>query len=169
MKINLPLIACVSAICLTLAACGSDDDDSDNSSSQNSSAAASSSSSAGWELVWSDEFDGTSIDSEKWSHEVNCTGGGNNELQCYTAREENSYVAEGKLHIVARKEAFSGPSKNDDDPGYDSADTSNKRDYTSARLRSKNKRSEEHTSELQSRENLVCRLLLEKKKKSVSQ
>src|SRR5690606_40474999 len=27
------------------------------------------------------------------------------------------------------------------------------------------KRSEEHTSELQSRENLVCRLLLEKKKK----
>src|SRR5690606_40126832 len=29
----------------------------------------------------------------------------------------------------------------------------------------KKKRSEEHTSELQSRENLVCRLLLEKKKK----
>src|SRR5690606_40207950 len=29
-------------------------------------------------------------------------------------------------------------------------------------------RSEEHTSELQSRENLVCRLLLEKKKKSYS-
>src|SRR5436309_6046088 len=28
-------------------------------------------------------------------------------------------------------------------------------------------RSEEHTSELQSRENLVCRLLLEKKKKTV--
>src|SRR5690606_39865860 len=28
-------------------------------------------------------------------------------------------------------------------------------------------RSEEHTSELQSRENLVCRLLLEKKKESV--
>src|SRR5690606_39640165 len=30
-------------------------------------------------------------------------------------------------------------------------------------------RSEEHTSELQSRENLVCRLLLEKKKKHLSQ
>src|SRR5690606_41137958 len=29
-------------------------------------------------------------------------------------------------------------------------------------------RSEEHTSELQSRENLVCRLLLEKKKKKTS-
>src|SRR5690606_40003054 len=32
-------------------------------------------------------------------------------------------------------------------------------------LRQKNCRSEEHTSELQSRENLVCRLLLEKKKR----
>src|SRR5690606_42034497 len=31
---------------------------------------------------------------------------------------------------------------------------------------STSQRSEEHTSELQSRENLVCRLLLEKKKKS---
>src|SRR5690606_12712260 len=30
-----------------------------------------------------------------------------------------------------------------------------------------NSRSEEHTSELQSRENLVCRLLLEKKKKKI--
>src|SRR5436309_11071542 len=32
--------------------------------------------------------------------------------------------------------------------------------------RSRSDRSEEHTSELQSRENLVCRLLLEKKKKN---
>src|SRR5215475_14824891 len=34
------------------------------------------------------------------------------------------------------------------------------------RHRSRVARSEEHTSELQSRENLVCRLLLEKKKKN---
>src|SRR5690606_40371959 len=33
-------------------------------------------------------------------------------------------------------------------------------------IQSRSWRSEEHTSELQSRENLVCRLLLEKKKKS---
>src|SRR2546430_11471721 len=33
------------------------------------------------------------------------------------------------------------------------------------RSRSSNRRSEEHTSELQSQSNLVCRLLLEKKKK----
>src|SRR5207302_3284029 len=36
---------------------------------------------------------------------------------------------------------------------------------TGCPLRSPRCRSEEHTSELQSRENLVCRLLLEKKKK----
>src|SRR5690606_39698207 len=35
---------------------------------------------------------------------------------------------------------------------------------TRARRRGGRRRSEEHTSELQSRENLVCRLLLEKKK-----
>src|SRR5690606_42109400 len=34
-----------------------------------------------------------------------------------------------------------------------------------AHTRAVDRRSEEHTSELQSRENLVCRLLLEKKKK----
>src|SRR5690349_23948563 len=34
-----------------------------------------------------------------------------------------------------------------------------------SRLRARGRRSEEHTSELQSRRDLVCRLLLEKKKK----
>src|SRR5436309_3967501 len=37
--------------------------------------------------------------------------------------------------------------------------------YLLARRGETSRRSEEHTSELQSRENLVCRLLLEKKKK----
>src|SRR2546427_9498722 len=36
------------------------------------------------------------------------------------------------------------------------------------RLRERPGRSEEHTSELQSQSNLVCRLLLEKKKKTVN-
>src|SRR5690606_40747970 len=36
-------------------------------------------------------------------------------------------------------------------------------------LQGPDKRSEEHTSELQSRENLVCRLLLEKKKSTKNQ
>lgn len=29
-----------------------------------------------WEMIWSDEFDGSRIDSNKWTHEVNCLGGG---------------------------------------------------------------------------------------------
>src|SRR5436309_9255371 len=37
---------------------------------------------------------------------------------------------------------------------------------TGSWMRPVDRRSEEHTSELQSRENLVCRLLLEKKKKT---
>src|SRR5256885_4057379 len=41
-------------------------------------------------------------------------------------------------------------------------------DALAALRRTKKKRSEEHTSELQSPCNLVCRLLLEKKKKKIS-
>lgn len=110
-------------------------------SSSSSSLAASSSSApaTGWELVWSDEFDGSAIDTSKWSFEKNCMGGGNNELQCYTDRTDNAFVADGKLHIVAKKETFSGQAKGDDDPAYNADDKSVTRDYTSARLRSKNK------------------------------
>ncbi|WP_339898530.1 family 16 glycosylhydrolase [uncultured Gilvimarinus sp.] len=90
-------------------------------------------------MVWSDEFEGSSIDSSKWSHEVNCWGGGNNEQQCYTDRADNSYVQDGKLFIVARQETFSGPAVNNEDPGYNPADTSATMPYTSARLRTRNK------------------------------
>ncbi|APE07784.1 glycosyl hydrolase family 16 [Alteromonas sp. RW2A1] len=54
-----------------------------------------------WQLVWSDEFDGSSIDENKWTHEVDCAGGGNNEAQCYTDSESNSFVDNGMLNIVA--------------------------------------------------------------------
>lgn len=93
----------------------------------------------GWELVWSDEFDGSNIDTTKWSFEKNCTGGGNNELQCYTDRSDNAFVANGKLHLVAKKETFAGQAKGDDEPNYNVNDKSVVRDYTSARLRSKSK------------------------------
>ena len=99
---------------------------------------------SGWVLAFADEFDtavdtgtGSGIDPTRWSHEVNCWGGGNNEQQCYTARVENSFVAGGFLHIVAREERYSGPAVQDDAPGYDRADTSTTLPFTSARLRSK--------------------------------
>ena len=28
----------------------------------------------GWELIWYDEFDGNSINTTKWQHEVDCWG-----------------------------------------------------------------------------------------------
>ncbi len=54
-----------------------------------------------WQLVWSDEFDGDAIDTSKWTHEIDCDGGGNQEQQCYTDSTANSYVADGILNIVA--------------------------------------------------------------------
>ena len=62
-----------------------------------------------WALVWSDEFEGESLDETKWGYEVDCWGGGNEERQCYTARSENSFVRDGILHIIARRENAVGP------------------------------------------------------------
>jgi len=61
-----------------------------------------------WTLVWSDEFNGTELDPEKWVPETSCWGGGNNELQCYTNRSENIKVSDGVLKLSAREEAFRG-------------------------------------------------------------
>lgn len=55
-----------------------------------------------WELVWSDEFDGGSLDLDKWTFEINCDGGGNAEEQCYTDSPENLFIEDGILNIVAR-------------------------------------------------------------------
>lgn len=54
-----------------------------------------------WVMVWNDEFDGSSISSNKWNFEVNCAGGGNNEKQCYTDSNDNAFVRDGMLNIVA--------------------------------------------------------------------
>ncbi|MFA6542076.1 MAG: glycoside hydrolase family 16 protein [Bacteroidota bacterium] len=71
----------------------------------------------GWTLVWNDEFNGTVVDTNKWEYEVNGNGGGNNELQYYTARKENSYIDSGALVIEAKQENYLG------------------KNYTSARMR----------------------------------
>ena len=75
----------------------------------------------GYTLVWNDEFSTASVDLSKWSYEVNGDGGGNNELQYYTALPTNSYIEGGALVIQANKESY----KN--------------KEYTSARMRTLNK------------------------------
>ena len=49
----------------------------------------------GYTLTWNDEFDKANIDLTKWEYEVNGDGGGNNELQYYTAFPNNSFIENG--------------------------------------------------------------------------
>ncbi len=65
---------------------------------------------ADWQLYWSDEFDGNSVNANNWTFDIgNGSGGwGNNELEYYTSRPENVYTANGLLHIVARQESYGG-------------------------------------------------------------
>jgi beta-glucanase (GH16 family) len=61
-----------------------------------------------WQLVWSDEFDGTVLDAKKWSRNVWPARKVNDEDQAYTAREKNLRVEDGKLVIEAHKEDYEG-------------------------------------------------------------
>lgn len=89
----------------------------------------------GWELVWSDEFSGAALGSG-WDREENCWGGGNNELQCYTDRPDNIQVADGKLHLIARREPHTGLAVSED--AEDAASAGEKtQPHTSARIRTK--------------------------------
>jgi len=78
---------------------------------------------AGWELVWSDEFEGARLDYSKWEIEVNAFGGGNQELQIYTDRPQNVRVEGGMLVLEALRER--------------TGIAGTERDYSSGRIRSK--------------------------------
>lgn len=73
-----------------------------------------------YNLVWSDEFNGSSVNTSDWNFETGGSGWGNNELQYY--RAENATVSGGFLTITAKKESFGG------------------RNYTSARMTTAGKR-----------------------------
>lgn len=79
-----------------------------SSSDKVTEAAEVTSSSSSSPYLWNDEFDGTAIDTSKWTFETGATGWGNNEWQYYTARSENAYVQDGILHIRANKEDYEG-------------------------------------------------------------
>jgi beta-glucanase (GH16 family) len=61
-----------------------------------------------WKLVWADEFDGDTLNTDLWSYmigdgtEYGIPGWGNNELQYY--QEENVKVADGVLTITAKRQ-----------------------------------------------------------------
>jgi len=78
-------------------------------------------------LVWADEFSTNgAVDDNKWFHQTQLPAGGswfNGEVQHYTNQVSNSFVNNGELNIVAKKETFT-------DQGFT-------KNYTSARLNSK--------------------------------
>ena len=63
-----------------------------------------------WNIVWSDEFNGTSINRSNWTFETgNNDGWGNSELEYYTSNTNNAYVdGNGFLHIVALEQSMGG-------------------------------------------------------------
>ncbi|PKP15495.1 MAG: hypothetical protein CVU07_09925, partial [Bacteroidetes bacterium HGW-Bacteroidetes-23] len=79
------------------------------------------------DLVWSDEFETNgAINSTKWHHQTQLPSGGswfNGEVQHYTNLISNSFVNNGFLNIVAKKENYTNQGVT--------------KQYTSARLNSK--------------------------------
>jgi beta-glucanase (GH16 family) len=63
---------------------------------------------ADWTNVWSDEFDGSAVDTSKWTYDTGGGGWGNNEKEYYTSRTNNAYVSGGLLHIRAQIEDTNG-------------------------------------------------------------
>jgi beta-glucanase (GH16 family) len=61
-----------------------------------------------WDLTWSDEFNGNEINHSNWTYDIAAHGLGNNELEYYTDRPENSRVEDGNLIIEAIKESYGG-------------------------------------------------------------
>jgi beta-glucanase (GH16 family) len=55
-------------------------------------------------LNWSEEFEGTQLNSATWSYDLGNSGWGNNELQNYTNSASNIEVSNGSLKITARND-----------------------------------------------------------------
>ena len=62
----------------------------------------------GYKLLWSDEFDGKTMDQKKWNYEPHEPGWTNNELQEYTTSTDNVFVRDGKLVLKAIKTTKDG-------------------------------------------------------------
>ncbi len=63
-----------------------------------------------YSLVWSDDFSGNSLDTDKWNYELHEPGWVNNELQRYTDSIDNIYVKDGNLVIqpIKKEDAATG-------------------------------------------------------------
>jgi beta-glucanase (GH16 family) len=55
----------------------------------------------GYSLLWNDEFNGDTLEEENWTREVCDPFCINNELQAYTAKDENIFIKDGTLVLKA--------------------------------------------------------------------
>ncbi|MBQ6039427.1 MAG: family 16 glycosylhydrolase [Oscillospiraceae bacterium] len=80
----------------------------------------------GYDLLWHDEFDGSSLDESIWNYEPHEPGWTNEELQEYTTSTDNVFLRDGKLVIKAIK------SEKDGSDYYTSGKVTaqNKKDFT---------------------------------------
>jgi beta-glucanase (GH16 family) len=77
---------------------------------------------AGYALEWGDEFSSPDINEAAWGYDIGGNGWGNQELEHYTNRKDNSFISSGNLVIEAAAEKYSG------------------NNYTSARMLTKGKK-----------------------------
>jgi beta-glucanase (GH16 family) len=112
-------LACLSIVLLA-ASCRKDSSSLNQKPKSVAEAQASAAAAATYQLVWSDEFNGTSVNTGNWNFETGAGGWGNNEQQYY--RSQNASVSNGNLVITARRESYGGAN------------------YTSARMTTQNKR-----------------------------
>jgi beta-glucanase (GH16 family) len=61
---------------------------------------------SGWILTWSEEFDGTSIDTSVWNVENSTTSGYGGTLQAWTP--QNVVVQDGVLRLISLKQSLNG-------------------------------------------------------------
>lgn len=120
MKLILPGKPALACILFAMAIASCKKESTVNSLPKEEPAGASAAAALAYVLIWSDEFNGTSVNTTNWNFETGAGGWGNNEQQYY--RSQNATVSNGNLVITAKREAYGGAN------------------YTSARMTTKAKR-----------------------------
>lgn len=119
----LSIVCCLLLVFAALTGCGNKDVTSDNETPAESSPAQETEQPAspgdqadesdipqyeGYNLLWHDEFNGDSLNTDIWTMEARQPGWTNNELQEYTQSTDNIFVKDGKLVLKAIKTQKNG-------------------------------------------------------------
>jgi len=120
-----PILFLAILLVVTLTYCSNKNDNPNHKNSKEMKSQDSQKKGSDWTLVWSDEFNGDSLNMNNWNYQVEKAGRFNGEWQRYTNSKENAYVEDSCLVIKA----------------IHSGQTHGMDQYTSARLNTANKQS----------------------------